>query len=450
MVHKLPARVLASLEHLQKKALRLRDRGEEEKARKVKRFVAAVVACYQAMGENERSGYYVSRNVRFRGIWRNWRDAGLQHLEDAALIRFCGFNMACVNELATLMIPHLPKAIHPNSGHWRKADPLKRPVCDALDCCVLVLREIATIGYQHMLESDMGIPRSSLSKYLRVGKGALFAVLKEHSAARTGWFDEFQGDGGLAQAKAAMAALEAQHGSCPLLGAILALAIDGTVTPVMKPDDPDLDVLYFSISKRYHGVNSILVVSPFGTVMMYRLGMPGVISDTRGAEPIFNWLFDPAVNPHNIGGLADYGFAEYCSCTEDFPPWLRPWAKGKDILPSDPNLRVLINVLSRWVTTCRQYNEWVNGSAKRGFPRWQVKRDIRHLPQILKDLELYIMLYNFRVRKCQWSQTRTVYMEAAKQCFDMQYGMVYDEETGVFILHDDRGEPDVEGGDDDF
>ena len=57
---------------------------------------------------------YLARDVRDRGIWRNWRSAGLQHLSDSAMIRFCGFPLSVCYELATY--PHLSQACAAQRG----------------------------------------------------------------------------------------------------------------------------------------------------------------------------------------------------------------------------------------------------------------------------------------------------------------------------------------------
>lgn len=48
----------------------------------------------------------------------------------------------------------------------------------------------------------------------------------------------------------------------------------------------------------------------------------------------------------------------------------------------------------------------------------------------------------FRVRSCEWSQTRTVYLEHAQAVFEEQ-GLVWDEKEGVFLAKD-RGDPPME------
>ena len=435
----IPARLLATLEHVLRRGAAVKD---AQKRKRIGLLVATSILLYKRMRHRERPAAYVSRNVRFRGIWRNWRDAGLEHLEDRALIRFCGFSKAVVFQLtdAISLEPDM-QSLCPGSQYWRRADPRQRPNCDVLDVLVLVLREMATVGYQHQLESDMGLHRGVLGRYLVRGKKVLMRILRAHPAARMGWFDHEVMEG------AAHAALEEQHGPCPRDGVTYVAAIDGSITPCLSPADPELDTRYFSNSKRHHGYNTILLVNPFGTIMAYRACLPGNINDARAAEPIIEWFCDPAVNPRRCGLLADYGFCEFCNNGEHgLPPISRPYTTGKDTAIPCPIRRARVGEFSRWVCTCRQFNEWINGSAKRGFPRWLIRRDIRFLDELSDDMELYLHLYNFRVRVCQWSQTRTVYMEHALHRFAEQQ-LSYHEVDGVFDLLEPREGPPQDADD---
>lgn len=421
---KIPARVVALLERATCVALKLR-RSKRETSIKLAMVILGIVEMYQSK-KRVRPGYYISHAVRFRGIWRNWRDAGLEHLTDATLIRFCGFPLKALAtmEQELLKDPEL-RALDRTSKYWKRSDPRACPACDVLDLLVLTLRQISTIGYQHQLCTDMGISMSSISRYLARGKKALYKMLSAHNSARSGMFEH------PAMGHAAFAALEGQHGTCPLTGCIFSFAIDGTVSPMLEPADDDDKALYFSVSKKIHGVNSVLLVSPFGTVHAYRVCMPGCVPDTTAAQPIFSWLFDPQVNPHKFGVLGDWGFAKYCHSLTTLPPVARPFQPTKEAPITNPAVAAVVADFSRWVCSCRQFSEWVNGSAKRGFPRWTMKADVKYISQLQLDMELYIMLYNFRVRECAWSQTRTVYLEHMQACFDQQ-GLVYNEADGSF------------------
>jgi hypothetical protein len=421
---KIPARTLALLEKAAKVALKVRAT-KPETSRKLVAVIFTALEMYKRV-RRVRAGYYISQAVRFRGIWRNWRDAGLQHLTDATLIQFCGFPLKVLANIEQEMLkdPDL-SALDRNSKYWKRQDPRACPACDVLDLLVLALREMCTIGYQHQLCTDMGLTMSSVSRYLPRGKKALKKMLLAHRSSRFGNFEH------PAMGVAAMAALEAQHGPCPMKDCVFSFAIDGTVSPLHEPPDDEDKVHYYSVSKKIHGVNSILLVSPFGTVHAYRVCLPGCVPDTTAAEPIFSWLFDSSVNPHLFGVLADWGFARYCHSLPGLPPVARPFQPTKEAPITDPELAALVAEFSRWVCSCRQYSEWVNGSAKRGFPRWQMKADVRFIKQLESDIELYLMLYNYRVRECEWSQTRTVYLSHIQACFDEQ-GLVYNEVDGSF------------------
>ncbi len=113
---------------------------------------------------------YLAHDVRNRGIWKDWWRAGLKHLSDSALIRFCGFPKNVVFDVATCLgavyprlLPLTPEKPNPI---WLRHD---KPVCDLLDIIVLKLREIATVGFQHLLSTDMGQLGGTLCKYLRMG-----------------------------------------------------------------------------------------------------------------------------------------------------------------------------------------------------------------------------------------------------------------------------------------
>jgi len=392
---KIPARILASLEKAARAAVRVQTT-QPERARKLKRIVAAVVWAYHSKKEKKRIACYISASVRFQGIWRGWRSAGLEHLDDRAMVRFCGFPKRVVFMMAENMMedPDLA-SLNPASKYFKRLDPRDRPICDVLDLVVLSLREIATVGYQHQLCSDMGIPMGSLTKYLVRGKKALMKMLKVHPSARVGFFEHH------AMGLAAMRALEMQHGFCPQAGVIYAFALDGTITPVFTPEDEELKVLYWSLSKKISAVNSVFLVSPFGTIHAFRVAATGNTPDHRLAQPIFEWLFDPDVNPYKFGCITDYGMAGLCSSDPRFPPISRPFAPTKDTPIADPDLALAVAAFSRWLCTCRQFNEWVNGSAKRGFPRMLCKTHVHHVAQLRLDMELYILLYNVRVGRAR-------------------------------------------------
>ena len=421
---KVPARLLATLERAASVAFALRKK-KRALSRRLSKVVHAVLESYRT-ARRERAGHYISASVRFRGMWRNWRDAGLQHLDDKALIQFCGFpqKVLLAMEAEMLKDPDL-RALDRASKYWKRSDPSAVPICDVLDVLVLALRHLATIGYQHQLCTDMGIPMSKVSVYLARGKRALFKLLEAHKSARAGFFES------PLLGRAAMAALEEQHGKCPMEGVSFPFAIDGTVTPVGEPSN-DQDKLHFwSVSKKIYGINNVLLVSALGIVHAYRVCLPGCVPDTTAAEPIFTWLFDPQVNQELFGVLADYGFAKYCHSLPGIPPVVRPFQPTKEPPIVDPEVAAVVAEFSRWVCSCRQYSEWVNGSAKRGFPRWTMKADVRFIRDLERDMQLYLMLYNFRVRECEWSQTRTVYLEHMRACFEEQ-GMVYNEKEGCF------------------
>ena len=432
----IPRRVLARVE----KGVRVYNATRltsPEHAEKIKKFVILTLT-YFSMPARKRPATYLSRDVRFKGWWRNWREAGLQHLEDSAMIRWCGFSKEVVFELADEVGKDPAVAsLLPGSRFWKRADPKLRPTCDVLDLVVLALREIATLGYQHQLCTDMGIHMGLITKYLHRGKAALRAALKRLHAARIAFFEDQR------LGFAAHHTLEAQHGDCPRKGVTIAFALDGTVTAVHTPQDEEQKLLYWSVSKHISGVNTILLVSPFGTVHAYRCCLPGNCPDSRGAEAIFEWLYDPAVNPHKFGVLVDYGLSLYCCCHPDAVPFLRPFMPTKDTPIADPILAAEVARLSRWVCTCRQYNEWTNGSAKRGFPRWLMKGRVEHLEQLKADMEMYLMLHNYRVRRCEWSQTRTVYLGHMQELFGEQ-GMTWNEVEGTFEAVEERAYPPAE------
>jgi hypothetical protein len=143
-----------------------------KRAEKLRQAVAAVLAYYMQPDTRVKLRY-LSRDVRVQGIWRGWREAGLEHLSDEALTRFCGFPKASVYELAQLMAKDSKMAaLCPGRRWWKRTDPCTRPVCDVLDAAVLALRELTTVGHRHQLCSDMGIPTGGITKYLATAKAA--------------------------------------------------------------------------------------------------------------------------------------------------------------------------------------------------------------------------------------------------------------------------------------
>ena len=155
----IPARPLSRLEFIVRRLPALK-RADPQKAKKIQRAVLAILLLYKLRGNRPRPALYTSKSIRFRGIWRNWRDAGLEHLDDRALVRFCGFPKQIVFYLAEEIArdPDMHSLV-PNSRYWKRVDPRARPSCDVLDVLVLVLREIATMGHQHVLQCPRPRPR---------------------------------------------------------------------------------------------------------------------------------------------------------------------------------------------------------------------------------------------------------------------------------------------------
>lgn len=171
------------------------------------------------------------------------------------MIRFYGFSLAHVVQMAEGISKDPEMAsLNRDSRYWRRLDPSARPLCDALDVIVLVLREMATMGYQHQHSTDMGIPSGSLGKYLFRGKAALCKFIKGHLASRMGFISKAHGD-----AAHHDYALEAQFGQCPRVGIKVPYAMDGTVLAMHKPKDEDLALRYYSGAKRMSGVNIIIL-----------------------------------------------------------------------------------------------------------------------------------------------------------------------------------------------
>ena len=132
---------------------------------RLKRMGILTLLFYYRRSLRPRAVGYLARHVRFRGIWRNWRYAGLRHLDDRAMMRFCLFDRATIQKLHDgIAVDRTMKSHNPRSRYWKRLDPCRRPTCDVLDVVVLVLRELATTGYQHCLETDMGIPRGVLGR----------------------------------------------------------------------------------------------------------------------------------------------------------------------------------------------------------------------------------------------------------------------------------------------
>jgi hypothetical protein len=162
--------VLATLEKAAGVAFKLR-RKKREVSRKLCRVIFAILQQYKN-ARRERAAQYISKSVRFYGIWRNWRDAGLQHIGDKALIQFCGFplNVLLTMEQELLKDPALA-SLDRRSKYWKRKDPRACPACDVLDILVLALREpqqpdrSLLVQRAQAIESRWGLPAS---KWLRL------------------------------------------------------------------------------------------------------------------------------------------------------------------------------------------------------------------------------------------------------------------------------------------
>ncbi len=432
-------------------AKKLKSVGHVREARRV--LLATLLLRRLWWKRDKRRAMYLAEEVRDRGIWRDWRRAGLKHLSDAAMIRFCGFPKAVCLDLARRLEAVFPKLrfhtpAQPNPIWFRQ----NKPICDLLDIVVLKLREVATVGYQHQLMTDMGIPRTSLWKYLKMGTKGLSDVLVNqshpaaHPSAKVGLFETE------AEARAAFHALESSYGKCPMMGLLLSYFFDGTAARCSPPNDETRDQWWVG-SKGFYGTNSTLLTSSFGLVHWYHAGLPGAVNDLRAGKDIFDMLQDLDYNPWRAGCIVDYGLHAVCTHAPGRTVITRPFCPGKDVpfpgnFPEAREWRHLVAKMSAWVCSCRQSNEWVNGDAKKGFPRWQMLVDARWAERLKTDLKLFLHLYNLRVRVCDWGQTREVFRDAINEHFrDMN--LTYDPVTGE-VIHPDgpRAEPGG-GGDDD-
>ena len=75
-----------------------------------------------------------------------------------------------------------------------------------------------------------------------------------------------------------------------------------------------------------------------------------------------------------------------------------------------------------------------------------MKTNVRYIKQLEQDLAMYLQLYNFRVRFCEWGQVRTTYLASALETFAEQ-NLMWDEVEGTFHAwqHAYVGPPDAEG-----
>ena len=389
---------------------------------------------------------YLARDVRNKGIWKDWRRAGLQHLSDIALIRFCGYPKKVVFDLANRLgavfpklLPHTPDRPNPI---WFRQD---KPVCDLLDITVLKLREVATVGFQHQLSTDMGLSGGTLWKYLKMGTYGLTKVLEEHPAAKVELLKS------KVEVTACMHAFETSYGECPIKDVNFAYMFDGTAARLSAPLEPEERDKWWVGSKSFYGTNSGLLVSSMGLIHWYNVGLPGAVNDLRLGRMMFEALQKEEYNPFQAACIVDYGLHAVCTHSADSWAYVcRPFCPGKDTLPTGhtpamQRWRHLLARFSAWLTSCRQSNEWINGDAKKGFPRWQMLKPARFAERMRTDLELFLRLYNLRVRLCDWSQTREVFRAAINEHFSEQ-NLTFDMETGE-VLHPDGSRAEY-GGDD--
>lgn len=366
--------------------------------------------------------------------WRGFKD---MHVDEVK-IRFLGFPCAVFEHLAAAVGKVMPS--HVPGSNKRGGRPTR---LDNRDVTAITLRHLTTLGHLHQIESDFGVAHSVASRAIVSGKQALRHVLDAEPAAAFRWptTDE---------AIDAHAALEMRHYACPVgVGrARVALWADGTVTPIKKPGNDDVQRNYKSGAKGLHCLNHILVFDIRGRIVWFTACHPGSYNDARLIRPFLRQLDD--YDNKNVGRAClsvDSGFTgiERPRTSAHVGIW-RPLKDG-EILPDDAALAERAEAMSAWTVSTRQHNEWSNGDLKKAFPRiiMPALLTAASLGALQEDIVLFFLLHNFRVNATGKGQAQAVYGQLMDERFQEQ-AQRYEEETGeaLLLLHADTAQHEDE------
>lgn len=340
---------------------------------------------------------YQASDFAGASFWKSLRTSVSQR--DGALMQFLGVPWFLFRKLVSAMQGLLPRryAVARGSGPERGRG---RPCTfDAMDITALALRRYQTQGGQEGLQIDFGMSRSGISRYLSLALTTFDAVIAVFpgSEIRYPTWEE---------AEMQWAGVVAQFGPPPCtLSARVALTIDGTVTPVRKSTNSEVQAQYYSGHKG-DGTNNILVKDMWGLVADYVIGAPGVCHDAGLSENLFKRHASVVTNPHKFAMLADSGFKGWCTNGAGGGAAVyRPLTKEN---VETQHLKSF-EAWSKWVTSVRQVDEWGQAALKRSFPYFCNVVRVQDLREHIKHQRAIMHLSNLRTRAVGYNQLTTTF-----------------------------------------
>lgn len=365
-----------------------------------------------------RTGYFAS-DFAGKSFWKCLRDS--LYRRDGALMQFLGVPWFLFNQLVTAMEVKLgPHSALVSKGSG-KAPRGRPPAFDAMDITALALRRYQTQGGQEILQIDFGMPRSVISRYLSRALHIFDSVIAVFPGAEIRYPT-------LAEAEAMWAGVVTQFGGPPCaLESLIALTIDGTLTPVLKNGDPEVQTLYYS-GKKGDGTNNVLVKDMWGAVCDYVLGAPGACHDMGISKAIFERHASVETNPHRLAMLADSGFVGAATNgTEGGAAVYRP-LKSENVetahLPA-------FTSWSKWVTSVRQVDEWGQAAIKRSFPYFCNPVRVQDIKEHIQHQRAILHLYNLRTRVVGYNQLTTTLRRHTDANFSQQLAVGRGGEAGL-------------------
>lgn len=267
--------------------------------------------------------------------------------------------------------------------------------CCFPNCAGLVLYFYASKADDHTICQTFAIPPSTLSRYLSQAESALEVILPHIEDAQIRWPT-------IAEQRRFAELLEAKE---PLVVRKFGF-VDGKNFRVKQPSDVELQ------NAQYNGwlhsvlVTGTLLFGPDGCILWVRHNAPGSWNDSETSATLMEKLLDESITDQDLGIVSDTAFV----CSNQMANRVVSPLKEEEIERFPPAQRAAAATISSAITSLRQSAEWGMGAVEKPFRRLQVPLPLDKMLRGRRLINIF-RLFNFRVRRTQISQIRTVFSE---------------------------------------
>lgn len=259
----------------------------------------------------------------------------------------------------------------------------------------MVLYFYASKADDHTICQVFGVPPSTLSRYLSEAEEVLAEILPHIEDAQIRW-----------------PTIEEQHAFAALLEEKEPLVVgkfgfvDGKNFKVKEPSDVEAQ------NAQYNGwlgavfVTGTLLFGPDGCILWVRHNAPGSWNDSETSATLMEKLLNAAITDQDLGIVSDTAF----KCSQEMANRVISPLKEDELDKFPPAQRGAASTMSHAITALRQGAEWGMGSIEKPFRRLQVPLPLDKHVRGRRLMNIF-RLFNFRVRRTQISQIRTVFQQ---------------------------------------